>query len=62
MIAFKPSPRAIKRLRRSPLTSPRQWRPWLALLIAPAGLALTVLLTGRLFPARRFLLAVEGPR
>ena len=87
MIRLKPSPRAIKRLRRSPLTSPRRWlrriliwggailvslvaiafadladyasavftsvvtpRPWLALLIAPAGLALSVWLTQRVFP------------
>jgi H+/Cl- antiporter ClcA len=87
MIAIKPSPRAIKRLRRSPLTSPRRWlrritiwggavlvsiiaiafaqladrasegfqrmvgpRPWLALLIAPAGLVISVLLTHRVFP------------
>jgi len=84
---LRPSPRTLRRLQRSPLTSPRLWlrriliwggavlvslaaiafaqladwasagfaaavspRPWLVLVIAPAGLALSVLLTQRVFP------------
>ncbi len=84
---LRPSPRALKRLRRGPLTSPRLWRrrvaiwggavvvslaaiafaeladaassafvhatarhAWLALILSPAGLILSVWLTRRVFP------------
>ncbi len=86
-MTLRPSPRAIKRLRRGPLTSPRLWRrriaiwggavivslaaiafaqladwagagfvqvagpyPFLALLLCPAGLILSVWLTQHVFP------------
>lgn len=87
MRSLRPSPQAMRRLKRSQLTSPKRWtrrivlwggaiavslaaiafakladaasagflavvtpRPWLALLIAPAGLAVSVLMTRRVFP------------